>query len=77
MLAFGVLHVRRKNWVGCVCAAAALAGVCIAAPAPDFGPGVCIIDGASADAQKRVDAIYAKQEAGQFDSGRYAAGKFV
>ncbi|MFO0785916.1 MAG: coagulation factor 5/8 type domain-containing protein [Phycisphaerales bacterium] len=63
---------RRKNWVGCVCAAAALAGVCIAAPAPDFGPGVCIIDGASADAQKRVDAIYAKQEAGQFDSGRYA-----
>jgi hypothetical protein len=39
---------------------------------PDFGPNVRIFDPSSTNAQNEVNAIFAKQEANQFGSERYA-----
>lgn len=40
--------------------------------APDLGPNVLIIDPGAADAQARIDAVFARQEHGQFNSNRFA-----
>ena len=42
--------------------------------APDFGPNVVIFDPSTSAAtiQKQLDSIYGKQDAAQFDTGRYA-----
>ncbi|HEY8091170.1 MAG TPA: hypothetical protein VIF09_25075, partial [Polyangiaceae bacterium] len=42
--------------------------------APDFGPNVLVFDPSMSTAtiQQKLDAIYAQQDAAQFDSGRYA-----
>ena len=39
---------------------------------PDFGPDVIVIGPSTHDAQHRIDAVHATQEAGQFDGRRYA-----
>lgn len=44
----------------------------VRADAPDFGPNVLVIDCSSADAQTRLNVIYATQEAGQFNDRRVA-----
>jgi hypothetical protein len=44
----------------------------IAMQDPDFGPNVRVYEPGSADAQREIDAIYATQEKGQFNSNRHA-----
>lgn len=39
---------------------------------PDFGPNVMIFDPSMADIQAKLDAVYATQEAGQFNDHRFA-----
>ncbi|MBC8107138.1 MAG: hypothetical protein H7Z14_11155, partial [Anaerolineae bacterium] len=48
-----------------------LSSFAIAAP-PDFGPNVVVLDPSMTDLQARIDAVYAKSEANQFGSERYA-----
>jgi hypothetical protein len=43
-----------------------------AADTPDFGPNVLIFDPSTPRIQQRLDAIFAKQERGEFNSNRYA-----
>jgi hypothetical protein len=39
---------------------------------PDFGPSVLVFDPSMPDIQQRIDAVFAKQERGEFASNRYA-----
>jgi hypothetical protein len=39
---------------------------------PDLGPNVLVFDPSMEDIQSRIDAVFAKQESGQFNSNRYA-----
>jgi hypothetical protein len=39
---------------------------------PDFGPNVLIFDPSMPNIQQRIDAVFAKQEKGEFNSNRYA-----
>lgn len=42
------------------------------AAVPDFGPNVLVFDPSTPDMQRQVDALFAKQEARQFDDNRHA-----
>jgi hypothetical protein len=44
----------------------------VLAAAPDFGPNVIVVDPSMPDVQAKIDAVYAKQEAAQFGSDRFA-----
>jgi hypothetical protein len=50
---------------------ASLATTALAA-APDFGANVIVLDPSMPDVQAKIDAVYAKQEAAQFGSERFA-----
>jgi hypothetical protein len=49
-----------------------LSHVFAAANDPDFGPSVLIFDPSMPDIQQRIDAVFARQEKGEFTSNRYA-----
>jgi hypothetical protein len=63
-----MMKLRLSIWITAVIASASIA----AADVPDFGPNVLIFDPSMTGIQSQLDAIFAKQEKGEFNSNRYA-----